>query len=233
MPALDRSLIASLPVFDGASDEGLDALLKAARALRYPRDETIFDQEEEATAFFLLLDGHIRVVKTKPDGDQMIARYINAGELFGIAVAMGQPVYPARAVAAADCVALSWPSGLWPQLNDVCPALGKGAYRTIGARLAETQSRVLEMSTEQVTQRVAHAVLRLARQSGRKTDAGIEIDFPITRQDLAEMTGTTLHTVSRLISAWEEQGIIVGGRQKVAVTDPHRLMVIAEKPQRG
>ena len=88
------------------------------------------------------------------------------------------------------------------------------------------------MSTEQAGQRVAHAVLRLARQSGRKSASGIEIDFPITRQDLAEMTGTTLHTVSRLISAWEGEGILVGGRQKIIVTDPHRLMLVAENLQR-
>ena len=228
MPALDRSLIATLPVFKGATDEGLASLLKAARSLRYPREAAIFEQEEDARTFFLLLDGHIRVVKTKPDGEQMIARYINAGELFGIAVAMGLAVYPASAVAAADCVILSWPSDLWPQLIAECPALGAGAYQTIGARLTETQERVLEMSTEQTSQRVAHAVLRLVHQSGRKTDAGIETDFPITRQDLAEMTGTTLHTVSRLISAWEGDGILVGGRQKVTVLDPHRLMLVAE-----
>lgn len=232
MPALDRSLIAALPVFEGSSGEQLDALLNSARSLRYPKDSTIFEQEDEATAFFLLLDGYIRVVKTKADGDQMIARYINAGELFGIAVAMGLPAYPASAVAAADCVALSWPNGAWQQLNAACPALGKGAYQTIGARLQETQARVLEMSTEQAGQRVAHAVLRLARQSGRKTASGIEIDFPITRQDLAEMTGTTLHTVSRLISAWEADGLIVGARQKITVTDPHRLMLVAENLQR-
>ena len=232
MAMLDRSLIATLPLFEGTSANGFEVLLASARARRFAKETTIFEQEGEASDFFLLLDGHIRVVKTKPDGEQMIARYINAGELFGIAVAMGQKVYPASAVAVADCVALSWRSSQWPEISGACPSLGTGAYRTIGERLQETQARVLEMSTEQAGQRVAHAVLRLARQSGRKTDIGIEIDFPITRQDLAEMTGTTLHTVSRLISAWETEGIILGGRQKVTVTDPHRLMLVAENLHR-
>ena len=86
----------------------------------------------------------------------------------------------------------------------------------------------MEMSSEQVEQRIAHTILRLVKQSGRKTDDGIEIDFPITRQDIAEMTGTTLHTVSRLISSWEDEGLVRGGRQKVTVIDPHGLMLIAE-----
>ncbi|TIY05129.1 MAG: winged helix-turn-helix domain-containing protein, partial [Mesorhizobium sp.] len=62
---------------------------------------------------------------------------------------------------------------------------------------------------------------------------GIEIDFPISRQDIAEMTGTTLHTVSRLLSKWEESGIIVSGRQKVTVKDAHRLVVLSESRTKG
>lgn len=59
-------------------------------------------------------------------------------------------------------------------------------------------------------------------------DAGIEIDFPISRQDVAEMTGTTLHTVSRILSAWESQGLVEGGRQRIVLRDPHRLRTLAE-----
>lgn len=110
------------------------------------------------------------------------------------------------------------------------PAFGANTYRTVGTRLQETQTRVVEMSTEQVEQRIAHALLRLANQTGRKTESGIEIDFPISRQDIAEMTGTTLHTVSRVLSRWEDIGIIASGRQKVTVKDAHRLVVLAENP---
>ena len=228
MPGLDRSLIAGLPLFSGVGNEELDFVLARAHSARYPKDTAIFDQDAEAEAFFLLLDGHIRVVRLNPDGEQVIARYINAGELFGIAVAIGRKTYPASAIAAVDCVALAWPNDVWPELTARVPQLAAGTYQTIGQRLQETQDQVMRMSTEQVEQRVAHALLRLVQQSGRKTAEGIEIDFPITRQDIAEMTGTTLHTVSRLLSAWEEQGWVRGGRQKVIVTDAHNLMLIAE-----
>jgi CRP/FNR family transcriptional regulator, nitrogen oxide reductase regulator len=229
---LDRSLISGLPLFQGLAPQEQETILKEARSSRYPKDTTIFAQEEEAHSFFLLLNGHIRVVKTTPDGDQVIARYIKEGELFGIAAAIGRTTYPANAVAAVDCVALAWPTRLWHDFATRYPSFTAGTYATVGKRLQETQQRVVEMSTEQVEQRVAHALLRLINQAGRKTESGIEIDFPITRQDIAEMTGTTLHTVSRIVSAWEEQGLVTGGRQKVTVADPHGLMLIAENRRR-
>jgi cAMP-binding proteins - catabolite gene activator and regulatory subunit of cAMP-dependent protein kinases len=225
---LDRSLVSGLPAFAGLSGEDVDAVLATARSSLFPKDSEVFSQDEEAGQFFLLLSGHIRVVRTTPEGDQVIARYINEGELFGIAIAMGQGTYPATAVAAVDCVVLCWPNAAWPGLQSRAPAFGANAYQTIGARLQDTQSRVVEMSTRQVEQRIAGAVMRLVQQSGRNTDEGVEIDFPITRQDLAEMTGSTLHTVSRLMSAWEDEGIVKSGRQKVTVTDPHALMLVAE-----
>ncbi|KGF69479.1 Crp/Fnr family transcriptional regulator [Hoeflea sp. BAL378] len=225
---LDKSLIVDLPAFAGLSGEDADAVLAPARSSRFAKNTEVFSQDEEARQFFLLLSGYIRVVRTTPEGEQMIARYINEGELFGIAVAMGRTTYPASAIAAVDCVVLAWPNGAWQDLQSRVPGFGANAYQTIGERLQETQSRVMDMSTRQVEQRIAGAVLRLVQQSGRETEEGIEIDFPISRQDIAEMTGSTLHTVSRLMSAWEEEGIVRSGRQKVTVTDPHALMLVAE-----
>ena len=232
MATLDRSLIARLPPFQGLGGADLDRILAAARSSRYAKDSAIFDEGAEARFFHLLLSGHIRVVRTSPEGHQVIARYINEGELFGIAMAMGRTTYPASAIAAVDCVVLTWPNSAWPDLQSRFPSLAASTYQTIGRRLQETHTRVVELSTEQVEQRIAHALLRLVSQSGRKTAEGIEIDFPITRQDIAEMTGTTLHTVSRLLSAWESEGLVSGGRQKVTVTDPHGLMLVAENRRR-
>lgn len=232
MPSLDRSLIAGLPQFQGLAPEDLDRILQRARSARYPKDTAIFEQDEEAANFYLLLSGHIRVVRTSPDGHQVIARYINEGELFGIAIAMGRKTFPASAIAAVDCVALSWPNSAWPEFQERFPSFGASTYRTIGSRLQETQEQVMEMSTAQVEQRIANALLKLVKQSGRRTDEGIEIDFPISRQDIAEMTGTTLHTVSRMLSSWESEGLVRSGRQKVTVSNPHGLMLIAENHRR-
>lgn len=227
MGRVDRSLIAGLPLFAGIAPEGLDRILAGARSTRYAKDSAIFEQEEGAHAFFLLLGGHIRVVRSTPEGQQVIVRYISAGEIFGIAPALGRTSYPATAFAVVDCVALSWPTSMWSELSAQFPSFGANTYKTVGTRLQDTHTRVVEMATEQVEQRVAHALLRLLDQTGKKTGEGVLINFPISRQDIAEMTGTTLHTVSRLLSAWEDKGLIKSGRQKVTVVDPHKLMLVA------
>jgi CRP-like cAMP-binding protein len=90
------------------------------------------------------------------------------------------------------------------------------------------QVRMRELSTERVERRIAHTILRLAQQAGRRTARGIEIAFPLSRQDLAEMAGTTLHTVSRTLSGWEEQGVVDSGRRRVIVRDLKALSMIAE-----
>jgi CRP/FNR family transcriptional regulator, nitrogen oxide reductase regulator len=71
--------------------------------------------------------------------------------------------------------------------------------------------------------------VRLARQSGRKVERGVEIDFPISRQDIAQMTGTTLHTVSRILSGWEQAGLIESGRQRIVLREPERIFALAEQ----
>ena len=206
----------------------LDRVLQHARSLRVLKNDTVFEQDDEARSFFLLLDGYVRVAKTTPDGQQVIVRYINPGELLGIAHALGRETYPASAIAAVDCIVLAWPGKLWPEFATAFPAFGTNTYRTVGTRLQDAQTRVVEMSTEQVQQRVAHALLRLAQQTGRRTEEGIVIDFPISRQDIAEMTGSTLHTVSRLLAAWEEKGLVKSGRQRVTVVQEHRLFLLSQ-----
>jgi CRP-like cAMP-binding protein len=228
MATIDRSLVADLPAFAGLGAEELDEILREARSLRYAKDTSVFEQGAEAHSFFVLLHGHLRVEKTTPQGQQIVVRYVSAGELFGVAQAMALKHYPATAVAAVDSVALCWPSASWSRLTGKFPGLAAGALRTVGNRLQDTQARVVEMSSEQVEQRVAHALLRLAKQAGVKVEHGVQIDFPISRQDVAEMTGTTLHTVSRILSAWEQQGLVEGGRQRIVLRDPHRLFRLAE-----
>lgn len=230
MTSIDRSVISQLPPFAGLGPADLDDVLRDARSLRVEKNAPVFEQGAEAASFFLLLHGHVRAAKTTPDGHQMVVRYVSAGEIFGVAPAIGLSRYPATATAVADSVVLAWPSARWTELTSRYPTIAAGAMQMIGGRLQEAHTRIIEMTTEEVERRVAHALLRLAKQAGRKIDKGIEIDFPISRQDLAEMTGTTLHSVSRVLSAWEKSGLVEGGRQRIVLADPHGLFELANKP---
>jgi len=229
MSNVDSSLVAHLPLFAGFSAADLDSILSEARSVRFARNAPVFSQGEEAHPFFVLLHGHVRASKTTPAGEQVVVRYVATGETFGVAKAIGLQRYPATATAVDDSVVLAWPSGTWPRLVEQFPALAANTLQTVGARLQETHTRVVEMSTQQVEQRIAHALLRLVKQSGRKVEHGVEIDFPISRQDIAQMTGTTLHTVSRTLSAWEGKGLVESSRQKIVIREPHRLFMLAEK----
>ncbi|HEY0851781.1 MAG TPA: Crp/Fnr family transcriptional regulator [Bradyrhizobium sp.] len=229
MTAVDATLVAHLPTFLGLSGEELAEVLREARSVRYPRNSEIFSQGEEVHSFFLLLNGHVRASKTTPTGEQVVMRYVAPGEIFGVAPAMGLKQYPATAMAVDDSVVLVWPSAAWPRLVTKFPALATNTLQAVGSRLQESFTRVVEMSTEQVEQRVAHALVRLAKRSGRQVDGGIEIDFPISRQDIAQMTGTTLHTVSRILSGWEQAGLIESARQRVVLRDPEQIFALAEQ----
>lgn len=224
---LDISLIRNLRPFRDLDDNALRELLALARSQRIAQDAHIYSQGQPAGEFFLLLDGHIRVVRLTRNGEQFVPRYISSGELFGIAVTLGLEAYPADAVAARDCVVLSWPNSIWRDIVIRYPAFAINAYASVGKRLAETQEQLAELATERVEQRVANAILKLANQTGRKTDAGILIDFPITREDISDMTGTTLHSVSRLLSAWEAEGWVKSSRKRITLVDGHQLVLIA------
>ncbi len=228
MPKLDPSLVADLPLFQSLRPEQVEDVLAASRALRVPKNKAVFEQGEAAERFYLLLDGRLRVVRTTPEGQQIVVRFIGPGELFGIAMALRIPTYPGTAIAVTDSIALAWANAIWPDLVGKYPTLALSTLQTVGGRLHDANTRIVEMSTQQVERRIAHALLRLANQAGRKVDEGVLIDFPISRQDIAEMTGTTLHTVSRTLSAWEGKGWIEGGRQRVLLRKPHELVLLTQ-----
>lgn len=227
MSKLDESLLKPLPPFSRLERPQIREILDQATPGRYEEGTAIFNEGAPADRFYLLLDGFIRVIRTSREGVQVIALHIPPGQLFGIAPALGRNTYPATAQAATETLALSWPVRLWGKFAERYDGFSTETYRTLGERLGEFQVRLTELATQAVEQRVASALLRMANQSGRKTEAGIEIAFPVTRSDIAEMTGTTLHTVSRLLAAWERDGIVASTRRRITVTAPHRLVVLS------
>lgn len=194
-----------------------------AKVQRISGGDSVFDEASEATQFFLLLDGHIRVERLNEDGDRVISMHIPPGQMFGIARALGRETYPASAIAASECLLLAWPSALWNVFCERYPGFSEEAQKVVGQRFAEMNNRIMELATQHVEQRVASAILRLMEQHGQKVDEGIQIAFPVTRRAISEMTGTTLHTVSRLLSRWEKQNILCSRRRHIHVLDAGRL----------
>jgi len=228
MSMIDRSIVQALPLFASMAPAALDDVLQRAATRRHAAGEVVFEQGQVAEHFFVLLHGRLRVTQVTPEGQQLVVRVVNPGDLFGIAKALQRNDYPGTATAVSESIVLAWPMAIWSDLLERHPSLAVNAMHTMGSRLLEAQTRIREMSTEDVERRVAHTVLRLANQAGRKEAGGVRIDFPISKQDIAEMTGTTLHTVSRILSAWEAEGLVEGGRQKLLVREPHQLLLIGD-----
>jgi CRP-like cAMP-binding protein len=228
LPRLDESLLTHLPPFARLERRQIRAILDLASSRRLEAGAHVFDEGTKADRFYMLLDGYVRVVRITPDGEQVTALHVPAGQLLGIAKAIGRTTYPATAIAATESIVLSWPTRLWERFVADYDGFATESYKTVGNRVGELNTRIVELATQQVEQRVANALLRLINQTGRKVEGGIEIDFPITRQDLSELTATTLHTVSRLLSGWEKQGLIESRRKRITVLNAHALVNLAE-----
>ncbi len=216
------------PLFQEMSAAQLREVLQAAQPRKIPRDGFLFQQGDPAAALYLLLAGRMRIHQVTPDGQQVLLRVLTPGEMFGGVTLLKEALYPASARAVEECTALGWEVETMARLMEQFPRLALNALRLLAARMETLQDRYRELATERVERRVARALLRLTRQTGRRVEGGVLIDFPLSREDLAEMTGATLYTVSRILSGWERQGLIESGRQRILIRRPHGLVSIAE-----
>jgi CRP-like cAMP-binding protein len=220
--------IAQTPPFQGLSSPELDAVSQAAHLRHIERQSFFFHQGDLATAFYILVEGQVRLTEVSPDGHQVLVRFVRTGEAIGIIAVLENTVYPLAAQAVEHCLALTWDGSSLEQLMERYPRIAINGIRLVSQRWHELEERYRELATERVERRVAQALLRLVRQVGHKVEGGILIDLPLTRQDLAEMTGTTLYTVSRILSRWEQENLVETGRERVLIRYPHGLARIAE-----
>ena len=221
-------LLSQSPLFRDASRGELEEALKVARHYEVARGEFLFHQDEPAVAFYVIVRGQVRLSQLTPEGHQVIIRFMGPGDGMGIIVALSNTTYPLSAEAVSDTVALRW--GYEPTiiLMEQYPRLALNGLRLVAGRFHELQNRYRELATERVERRVARALLRLARQTGKRTEEGVLLDLALSRQDLGEMTGTTQYTVSRILSGWEQEGLIKTGRERIIIREPHGLVIIAE-----
>ncbi|HNO84819.1 MAG TPA: Crp/Fnr family transcriptional regulator, partial [Anaerolineales bacterium] len=127
-----------------------------------------------------------------------------------------------------NSTALAIKSEFLHEMIQTRPQLSFDLMTLMTTYIQEMQARYRELATERVEQRVANALVRLAGQAGIRSEKDAAIELSFSRQDVAEMTGTTLYTVSRLFSDWERQGIITTGRERIRIIKPHDLVRIAD-----
>lgn len=195
--------LAAVDLFLGLPLSVLEIVASAARSRRAQSGTQIFNQGDESVRAHAVLEGSVRISQSGSDGAQVVVRFIGPGELFGAVALFTDRRYPADATALEETVEVSWSEAELLDLMTSHPQIAINAIRIIGHRLQEMQNRTRELATQRAEQRIAHALMRLARQSGGGAPTGTAIPFPLRRKDVADVAGTTLHTASRILTGWE------------------------------
>ena len=226
--AAGRPAAAGPDLFRGLDLPSRDDITASAARVRRGRGELLFRQGAAASSFYLLQEGRVKLTQLTRDGQLVLLRLVVPGEALGGIAAFGNRTYPASAEAADDCLALAWNGRKIDLLLRRHPQLAINLIEYLADRVHDMQARYEELATQQVEQRLARAVLRLVQRTGRRVDGGVLVDVRLSRQDLAEMTGTSMFSVSRILKRWQESGIIKSQRQRILVRHPHGLVSIAE-----
>lgn len=226
--SIDRNAIAKIGLLAELPPAVLDQALGCARRREISCGTRIFDQGAVAGRAHALLSGAVRISQFGSDGEGILIRLIGPGEIFGCVPIMTNQLYPADATALMDCVEISWDAAELLALMRQHSGIAIAMVTVIGKRLDEMQQRFRELATQGADRRIARTLLRLLAQVGCDTDAGIRIDLPLRRKDIADIAGTTLHTASRIIAAWERQGLLVSQKPYLTIARPAELRQIAE-----
>lgn len=216
------------PVFAGLRESDLRDIAPRFRPHRYARDEALFHEGHLAQAYYLLAEGRVKIVQTSPEGLEVILHLLGPGDLAGALPNLDDGTYPGSALALDDVVALAIAPREFEELLVQHPRVAINLLHFAAGKLRAVHDRLRELSTERAERRVARTISRLAAQIGRRTEAGILLDAPLTRQALAELSGTSLFTVSRTLKEWERQGLLLVGRERVVVVDTHALATLAD-----
>jgi CRP/FNR family transcriptional regulator, nitrogen oxide reductase regulator len=188
-----------------------------------------FMQGDPATHAYVLMQGRVKMVQLTPSGQQITLRMMTPGQTYGgIAMLNPKAGYPATALAVENSTALAWETSALRKLAEQEPRLSLNIMQLMHGYITELQTRQQALVTARVEQRIARTLLKLAAQSGKQVEEGVLIDMPLTRQDVAEMSGTTLFTVSRMLNEWERNGLLKIGREQVIICNPHGLVRLAD-----
>ena len=223
------ALLTRVPLYAGLDPCAVRDVADAANTHNYPAGRVVFSEGDIASAFFVVRSGSIKLSQLTTDGHVVVLRLIGPGDPFGGVAAFGGGTYPITAEAVTATSVFEWPGPKMAALMERHPRIAINALRFVASQLHDLQTRYRQLATEKVERRIARALLRLVQHAGRKVDEGVLIDLPLSREDIAQMTGTTLYTVSRVLSRWESEGVLDAGRQRVVIRRPHGLVAAADE----
>ena len=225
-----RELVRQSNLFKNIKPDVFNQVMETGVMRSIEEDGFFFLQGDPATHAYVLVEGRVKMIQITPTGQQITMRIMTPGQTYGgIALLNPRAGYPATAQAVEDSSSMAWDSAHLRELVEKDPSISLNVMGLMHGYISELQERQKALISARVEKRIARILLKLAAQSGRKIEKGVLIDLPITRQDIAEMSGTTLFTVSRTLNEWERSGLLEIGRERVVIREPHGLVSIADE----
>lgn len=205
-----QAVLARLPLLADLNERDLQTIAGWARMDHFAAEATLFQQGDACDRMWVVRTGQVKIVHQAEDGREVILELIAPGEAFGGAV-LFFPVHPATARALTDVETVSLSQAQYTHLLQQHPGVALKLIRMLGQRLHSMMGLQI-LAGERVERRMAHILLKLADRVGRTEPEGVLITIPLSRQDLADMAGTTLETAIRTVSRFREQGWLITQR---------------------
>jgi CRP-like cAMP-binding protein len=214
------ALIRSSALFQGLTDWECQEIAYYAGKRVFARNQALFVQGEPIRDLILLKTGSVKHTQVASNGNEVLLRFCTAGDFANVFTGSASYIHTCSARTTRPTVALVWDFARMHRFLEQCPRMRDNISRVLAVQLHQLENRFRELATECVSRRLALVVSRLALQIGRATSEGILIS--ITREELAQMTGTTVFSVSRQLSIWSAQGSLLSRREEVIVRETNR-----------
>ena len=221
------SLLRVTPVFKKLKPEDRQTIARASSIRRYARGETIFEQGTPSDAFYTIASGRVKIFKMMPTGKDIILEVFGTGDPLGAVAAYDGRPFPASAVALEDTTCVLIPRASFFSLLEQHPSLVRGLMLGLTIRLVELTNRLAELSGGRIEPRFARLFIKLAGEMGRADRGGTFIPLALSRQELADMTGTTIETCIRIMSRWGKQDIVRTDKDGFVIVDRQALEGVA------
>ena len=203
-----EDVLRSTPVLQRLGDEDRQRLAEVARLQTYERGEIIFREGDPSDFFFTIHAGRVKIFKTLPTGKDIILEIFGAGDPFGAVAVYEKRPFPATAAAVEKTTCVLVPRQTFFALLEQHPTLVRGLLLGLTHRLIELTNRLTELTGGKVEPRFARLFLKLAEEKGTQSRGGIFVPVAFSRQELADMTGTTIETCIRIMSRWAKQEVV-------------------------
>ena len=213
-----------IDLFKTLSDEELKELEHYLTTAMFRKKEDIFTEGDAPEWFYIVLTGKVKVTKISHDGKEIILEIISPFDIFGGVAVLRNFPYPANAVAMEDSEILKISRKNLMRLVDRFPNLMFCIALQLGDRMKSSYDTLKNIALERVEARIAALLLKLGNKVGVETDAGLMIDMRLTKQDIADMVGTTVETSIRTFSKFKKEGLVTDLDGKIIIKDREGLM---------